>query len=156
MSCNLSFKQLRCYEILIAFLFLGLSKGLCLNLSVSKDCQSFLKDRIHSLKFPSVFFYFYLQFLRACFLAVDLNFGPWGSNDTSKPGGLIIFLHTNLPSNVTPLFEAILLYSKTLSSFSLFERFCVWLSLSFFSIVDIPKSKWPETFWKVWKTSFIP
>ena len=78
-------------------------------------------------------------------MAVDLNFGPLGSNDTSKLKGFIIFLHTNLPSNVTPLREAILLYSKTLPSFSQFERFCVRLSLSFFSIVDIPKSKWPES-----------
>ena len=78
-------------------------------------------------------------------MAVDLNFGPLGNNDTSKPEGFIIFLHTNLPSNVTPLCEAILLYSKTLSSFSQFERFSVRLSLSFFSIVDIPKSKWPES-----------
>ena len=78
-------------------------------------------------------------------MAVDLNFGPLGSNNTSEPEGFIIFLHTNLPSNVTPLCEAILLYSKTLPSFSQFERFCVRLNLSFFSIVDIPKSKWPES-----------
>ena len=78
-------------------------------------------------------------------MTVDLNFRPLGRNNTSELEGFIIFLHTNLPSNVTPLCEAILRYSKTLSSFSQFERFCVRLSLSFFSIVDIAKSRWPES-----------
>ena len=43
MCNNLSFKQLRYHEILIAFLFVGLIEGFCLNISVTKDCPSFLK-----------------------------------------------------------------------------------------------------------------
>ena len=45
---NLSFKQFRSdtIEILIAFLFLALNEGLCPNLSVIKDCPSFLKCQI--------------------------------------------------------------------------------------------------------------
>ena len=46
MCYNLSFKQLRYYEILIAFLFLGLIEGFCLNMSVTKDCPSFLKGHL--------------------------------------------------------------------------------------------------------------
>ena len=43
MCNNLSFKQLRYYEMLIVFLFLGLIEGFCRNMSVTKDCPSFLK-----------------------------------------------------------------------------------------------------------------
>ena len=46
MCNNLSFKQLRYYEILIAFVFLGLIEGFCLNMSVTKDCPSFLKGHL--------------------------------------------------------------------------------------------------------------
>ena len=76
---------------------------------------------------------------------VGLNFKHSDSNDTSKVKGsllgiFIIFLLTNLPSIFTPLYEAILLYTKIMSSFSQFERFCVCLSLLFFlsSVADIP------------------
>ena len=76
---------------------------------------------------------------------VGLNFRHSDSNDTSKVKGFLLgifirFLLTNLPSVFTPLCEAILLYTKTLSSFSQFERFCVLPSLLFFfsSVADIP------------------
>ena len=45
MSTNLS-NSSDTIEILLAFLFLGLNEGLCLDLSVTKDCPSFLKCHI--------------------------------------------------------------------------------------------------------------
>ena len=74
--------------------------------------------------------------LASLFSVVDLNFRPLDSNDTSEAKGFLFWkfitiLLTKLPPNLTPLSEAILLYSKTLSSFSQFDRFCVLLSLLF-------------------------
>ena len=140
MSKNLS-NSSDIIEILIAFLFLGLIEVLCLNLSVTKDCLSFLECHISwsFFQYSSNYVFYILGRVVLCRFKLQTSRQQWNFKRFLL-GIFIIFLLTNLTSIFTPFCEAILLYTKTLSSFSQFERFCVLLSLLFFlsSVADIP------------------
>ena len=103
-------------------LFLGLNEDLGLNLSATKDHSSFLKCHINRSFLPyssnSVF-----NFAGSILLAVGTNFKPLDSNEISEAERFLLerfitFLLTNLPSNLTPICEAMLFPLKTLPSFS--------------------------------------
>ena len=121
MSSNLSSKQLR-YVSMIAFLFFGLKEDLGLNLSAENDHSLFLKCHI-SCSFPLYSSNSVFSFTQSNLLAVGTNFKPLDSNKMSEAQRFLLerfitFLLTNLPSNLTPICEAMLFSFKTLSSFS--------------------------------------
>ena len=110
MSSNLSFKQLS-YVSMMTSLFLGLKQDLSLNLSVRKDGSLTLKcHRSHSfLPYSSNSAF---NFPRSISLAFGLNFKPLDSNEISEAERFLLqrfitFLLTNLPSNLTPICEAV-------------------------------------------------
>ena len=103
-------------------LFLGLKENLGRNVSAAKDRSSFLKCHISRSFLPyssnSVF-----NFARSILLALGKNFKPLDSNEISEGERFLLerfvtFLLTSLPSNLTPVCEAILFPFKTLPSFS--------------------------------------
>ena len=90
------------------------------------------------MKFWKFHFYHKLKYQCDRF-SVGLNFRPLDSSDTSEVKGFLFWkfitiLLTKLPSNLTPLSEAILLYSKTIFFFSIWEIVCTIESV----ILDLP------------------
>ena len=122
MSSNLSSKQLRFVSMLPSFFFLGLKEDLSLNLSAASGRASFLKCHVSRSFLPyssdSIF-----NFARSVLLAVGTNFKPLDNNETSEAERFplerfIASLLTNLPFNLSPIYEAMLFRFKTLPTFS--------------------------------------
>ena len=134
-SSNLSSKQLR-YVSMMTSLFLALKEDLGLNLSAANYRSSFLKCSISPsfLPYPcnSV-----INFARSILLAVGTKSKPLDSNEILEAERFLLkrfttFLLTRVPSNITPICEAMLFPFKTLPSFSQLPRSSVLLNFSFF------------------------
>ena len=113
MSNNLSFRLLR-YVSMAVSLFLGLNVDFGLNFSYENGFSSFLKCHRSRSFLPyssnSIFNYFALSIL----LPVGTNFRPLDKKEISASERfllerLIALLLTNLPSNLSPLYVALLL-----------------------------------------------
>ena len=150
MSNNLSSRLLR-YVSMTVSLFLGLNVDLGLNFSYENGFSSFLKCHISRSFLPyssnSVF-----NFALSILLAVGTNFRPLDKREISASERfllerLITLLLTNLSSNLTPLYVAILLILPLSCFSSISGVFPALLIISFSPPSDLTKSQTADSSW---------
>ena len=156
MSSNLSSKQLWYLSMMTSLVF-GLKEDLGLNLSTAKDCTLFMKCYIGRI-FLSYSSNSLCNFARSILLAVRRNFKPLDSIEISEAERfpletVITILLTHLPSNLTPISEAMLFPCKTLHFFKIVES--VLLNFSFFLSYAFDTLRKPDSSWQVWEALFI-